>query len=364
MTTISTSVRRPTQRQQVYDRLYRGIAAGQPPVGERLPAISDLAVRFGTSHRTVQLALEELEARGYVVMKHGSGTFVQCRHRPLTMSDTIAVCMETRAHVFGELASALVNALNGRHMAPLVVDTDAEQMTAMIARISHTDAACLMIHASPEVWAELSAAALPANKPIISFAYDGKPREADFYRVLTDFDAGGRMVARHLLTKGHRNVLLVGTRSTEPLWRHPVGKTRFPGTSFVEEWEEAGGTWTHMDVLPDEHSTAGYRLEEEPFVERLTSPSAPTAIFGTRDVDAWVAQQTLVKGLPHLQGKVEVVGYYDTPWSRAGNPPFTTVNLDLPAMAQAAMGILDALREGKEPEVKDVVIPPQLVVRL
>lgn len=355
--------RRPSRQQRIYDRLCQGIIAGQPGVGERLPAISDLAVRFEASPRTVQLALERLESNGYVTMRHGSGTFVTCRHRPLLLSDTIAVCMETRAHLFGELAAVLANELNNRHMAPLVIDTETEQANALIARISHTDAACLMIHASSETWGALASSTLPANKPVISFLYWDKPREHNFHRILTDFDAGGRMVTRYLHGKGHRRVLLVGTRSSALLYDTPHGRNLFPGASFVKEWRAAGGTWEHIEVPSDPTSTTGYRIDEDRLVACMTAPSAPTAIFGMRDVDAWIAQQALIARLPHLLGKVEFVGYYNTPWSRAGCPPFTTVNLDLPAMAQAAMGLLDDLRTKGEAKDDCIVVQPRLVVR-
>lgn len=52
------------------------LAAGEHPVGSRLPTETNLAARFGVSRPTVRAALRELEALGLVTTKHGVGTFV------------------------------------------------------------------------------------------------------------------------------------------------------------------------------------------------------------------------------------------------------------------------------------------------
>jgi DNA-binding LacI/PurR family transcriptional regulator len=60
---------------------------------------------------------------------------------------------------------------------------------------------------------------------------------------------------------------------------------------------------------------------------------------------------------------VEVVGYYDTPWSRAGNPPFSTVSLDLPRVVSETMRIMEQVETGGEPDPAEVKVAPRLVVR-
>lgn len=47
--------------------------------GDLLPSERALSERYGLSRTTVRLALEELERQGYVVRKHGRGTFVADR---------------------------------------------------------------------------------------------------------------------------------------------------------------------------------------------------------------------------------------------------------------------------------------------
>jgi DNA-binding LacI/PurR family transcriptional regulator len=86
-------------------------------------------------------------------------------------------------------------------------------------------------------------------------------------------------------------------------------------------------------------------------------------IVGTRDVEAWEAQQVLRRRAPELAERIKFYGFLDTPWSRAGSPPFTTVSVNIPAMVEAAMDILDTLLAGKTPANQRITIEPKLVVR-
>src|SRR5207247_2373975 len=67
-------------KQSLSDRLARRIRGmiqrGQYRVGDRLPAIMEMAKRFGVGHPTVREALKKLETIGVVEIRHGSGVYV------------------------------------------------------------------------------------------------------------------------------------------------------------------------------------------------------------------------------------------------------------------------------------------------
>ena len=76
-------VRQPLGRmpkQSLSDRLARRIRdliqQGQYRLGDRLPAIMEMARSFGVGHPTVREALKKLEAVGVVEIRHGSGVYV------------------------------------------------------------------------------------------------------------------------------------------------------------------------------------------------------------------------------------------------------------------------------------------------
>jgi DNA-binding GntR family transcriptional regulator len=61
---------------QVADDLRADIEAGTLRPGDKLPAETDLAGRYGVARMTVRRAVAELASEGLVVVMHGRGTFV------------------------------------------------------------------------------------------------------------------------------------------------------------------------------------------------------------------------------------------------------------------------------------------------
>jgi DNA-binding FadR family transcriptional regulator len=65
--------------EEVANELEVLIRSGHFAVDERLPSERQLAAEFGVSRPTIRVALGQLEARGYVVTRANSGTFVAAR---------------------------------------------------------------------------------------------------------------------------------------------------------------------------------------------------------------------------------------------------------------------------------------------
>jgi len=63
-------------QEQLYAGIRRAIVAGVVRPGTRVPSSRALADELGVSRTTTQLALDQLRAEGYLVMRRGSGTFV------------------------------------------------------------------------------------------------------------------------------------------------------------------------------------------------------------------------------------------------------------------------------------------------
>lgn len=78
----------PMPRERLPDRLARRIRlliqSGARGEGDRLPAIGEMARRFGVGHQSVREALKKLETMGVVEIRHGSGVYV-CRHDHLVV---------------------------------------------------------------------------------------------------------------------------------------------------------------------------------------------------------------------------------------------------------------------------------------
>lgn len=80
----------PVLKQSLSDRLAQRIRQliqnGDYSEGDRLPAIMEMARRFGVGHPTVREALKKLQTMGVVEIRHGSGVYVTRSHEVLVLA--------------------------------------------------------------------------------------------------------------------------------------------------------------------------------------------------------------------------------------------------------------------------------------
>lgn len=61
---------------QIEDYIYLQIVQGKLQAGEKLPSVRALALELTVNANTVQRALREMTAKGYIFTKRGEGNFV------------------------------------------------------------------------------------------------------------------------------------------------------------------------------------------------------------------------------------------------------------------------------------------------
>jgi GntR family transcriptional regulator len=76
-----TARKRPTLVEQVRESLLAELTSGELPPGAKLPNENELAERFMVSRSTIREAVGSLMDAGYLVRRHGSGTFLTARPR-------------------------------------------------------------------------------------------------------------------------------------------------------------------------------------------------------------------------------------------------------------------------------------------
>ena len=69
---------------QLVERLCIMIASGEVKAGERLLSVRDVALRAGVTPNTVQKSFEQLEQKGIIYSKRGSGWYV-CEDTSIAM---------------------------------------------------------------------------------------------------------------------------------------------------------------------------------------------------------------------------------------------------------------------------------------
>ncbi|NLE41298.1 MAG: GntR family transcriptional regulator [Lentisphaerae bacterium] len=355
-------VKRQTLRRQVSDLLLADITSGRLRVGDKLPSIHVLSRRHNISTTPIRTAIHELEASGYLERRHGSGTYVQMTQPRLSMQRTVMLCIEARAHLYGELATLLAADLLGKGLLPAVVDTQHEEgRAARLAQALASDARFFIIRGEASLpFGQIAKASFPNRHFIGAISWETLTPFQNLHRVLSDYQGGGRLVAEHLWNAGHRRVLLVGTPSMIEAAANSASRSHQHGWGFARRWRELGGTQATLTS----HWVPGddVLLDEQGVVAAFRGTKAPTAIFGLRDLETWHTQTVLLRHAPKLADSIGLVGYGNTPWSQAGHPPFSTVDLDLPHIADQTLRMIEALLENQSPPDPPPLLP-HLVLR-
>ncbi len=162
---------------------------------------------------------------------------------------------------------------------------------------------------------------------------------------------GGRLVGRHLIGAGRRDLGIVAGL--------PFASTARERTQGARDaFAEAGlDVPDHRVVWGPFDAAAGHRAAER----LLVQPPYPDAIFATNDVAAIGALRALRDRGLRVPEDVALVGYNDTPLAAEMLVPLTTVRSPMHEMGRRSAELLVERIAGGRPDA--VRLPPELVVR-
>ncbi len=359
---------RISHKRHIEDELRRQILRGTYPPGSRIPPVKELAERFGICVATVQKALDRLESQAFIVRRHGSGTFVRERPRELTMADAVALCMITGGHVHSELYRLLNIGLQNAGRIVFSLDINDEDVVRRLRQLYVSGVPAFIVFGSPyrrQIYPAIEEFVDAGRKVIGILDWRVDALQGRISKILVDHEEGGRDAAGHLFRRGHRRALLLGSSTMiADLRPETPARLRNQGFGFVQEWERLGGSWSSLESYsPEGEPYPTPLLDAEKLRAEFAAEPHPTAVFGIRDVEAWVCQNIISEQIPGLRGKIEIFGYGGTPWSLAGHPPFSTMDFDLEAVAEAVCSTLEtkSSEAGALPVTK--MIKPRLVLR-
>lgn len=155
--------------------------------------------------------------------------------------------------------------------------------------------------------------------------------------ITADHHQGGRLMARHLLDLGHREIGVIGAPGhSAPVQQRVAGITAELGA--------AGLAPTAIRLGPEHGFDACRSLADD-----LLSDCRPTALVGTSDMAAIAAlHAAAARGLA-VPGDLSVMGFDDLPAARYTLPQLTTVAQPIRAIGAAATARLLALMRGTTP---------------
>ncbi|MEU9955404.1 LacI family DNA-binding transcriptional regulator [Streptomyces sp. NPDC050982] len=320
------------------------------------PRLEDVAARVGLSTASVSLVL-----RGV------SGPSERTRQRVLKAAADLGYQVDRTASLLASRRTRLLGVMvdvhrpfhaelvEHLHTAAEAVGYDLVLSTQTRTRDEHTAVETLlafrseaMILLGPTVPAD-TLAALDRKSPVIAVGRRIADAALDVVRTADD-DGVGRIVD-HLVGLGHRAIAYVdggkGVIATD--------RRRGYRTAMRHHGLDA-----HIRVLHGDHTeAAGERAARK----LLDAGALPTAVVTYNDQSAIGVLAALARAGVAVPGEVSVAGYDDDTLSRLSCFNLTTVSQNAEEQARHAVAAaVERLDHGRT-EPREVVLPPQLVIR-
>jgi LacI family transcriptional regulator len=176
----------------------------------------------------------------------------------------------------------------------------------------------------------------------------------EFDRVLSDYSGGGELVARHLVSLGHRRIGLI----TGPSWM-PVFRDR--EKAFRRVLDTLGAPFD--DRLRRE-GWYSYEMGHKLCTELLEVPERPSAIFAADDAVAFGALDAAHRLGVDVPRELSIIGYNDLAMAGWDRFNLTTIRQPVEEMARdAARMVLQRIDGRVEPGSVQCQVYPAALVR-
>ena len=181
---------------------------------------------------------------------------------------------------------------------------------------------------------------------------DAYSEDDSFDSVATDNVGGARIAVQHLVTRGHRNIAILGT---EP-GAYPSVLHRRKG--YEQVIDEAGLAPRYIDSPywpPEEAAAAG--------ISYLLEHPETTAVFCANDAVAVALLHAARQAGISVPGRLSIVGFDDIDLAGFVSPGLTTMAVDKVGMGRIAVTLLAHRLEIGKDCVTQTLVRPTLVLR-
>jgi LacI family transcriptional regulator len=178
--------------------------------------------------------------------------------------------------------------------------------------------------------------------------------ETNFYSVDIDNVSAAEQAVNHLIKLGHRRIACI----TNALPSYTAAADRLRG--YRQALESHNITFDERlvrygDFVPE----SGYHQMKD----LLEQEAQPSAVFVASDVVAIGAKAAIREHGLDIPQDMALVGFDDVPLAQYLDPPLTTVRLPALELASKASELLIQIIQGSPPDVKQVLLDSQLIVR-
>ena len=192
---------------------------------------------------------------------------------------------------------------------------------------------------------------IPENFPVVFVG--ARSHEQKICSVSLDDEKVAYEATKHLISLGHTDIALI----TGPM-EEDCSQDRTEG--YQRALHEAGIVFDETKVIEGDWSASSGQSALLSFVEQ---GRIPTAIFAQNDRMAMGVLRAARDANLKVPTELAVIGVDDMPLSSYFDPPLTTMRQDMPRIGQEATRMLLEIIQKKNPAVRELKLPAQLVVR-
>ncbi len=357
-------ISRKPKYQQVFEAIQEGIHSRRYEPGQKLPSEALFVEEFGTSRITVIRALRELQQRGLVRRRAGSGTYVTDgvgRNAGMLFGLLIPNLAETE--IFGPICQGMAESCQLRKHALVWGDTaptleEKERQTLELCR-QYVAKKVAGVFFAPLEWTPqnerinqavvsvLKEAAIPIV--LLDRCFLPYPNRSSYDLVAIDHRRAGYMVTEHLLKLGCRRIGFVAHA-------HSASTVEARIAGYREALFRAGVAFEPSLV---QRLGAGQTGGLGRFVDRLN----PEAIVCANDRTAGEVMHGLIDLNYQIPKDVRIVGIDDVQYANLLPVPLTTMHQPCREIGVTAVAAMLERIASPDMAPRDILLDCELVVR-
>jgi DNA-binding LacI/PurR family transcriptional regulator len=347
---------------EILEKTQDDISSGRYKPGQRLPSEGELVRRYGASRMTVFRAMHELQTRGLVVRRVGSGTFVS---RDIGSSLVFGLLIPElgQTEIFEVICKGMMEAPQAIHHSLLWGNTapqeDAkEEIAEQLCRhyISRKVSGVFFapVEFSPgryEANQRIVLALTKARIPVVLLdrCIERYPRRSNYDLVGIDNRRAGYLATEHLVKSGAKRIAFFARPNSAP-----TVDARIAG------YREA------LQSLSKQSGRDLVRLEDGSdlkVVKALLKRDHPDAFICGNDHTAGVLMHTLLSIGQRIPEDIRIAGIDDVKYARLLPVPLTTLHQPCKDIGRTALAVMLERISNPDLPPRDVLLGCQMIVR-
>ena len=336
-----------------------GLKSGQFKPGDLLPSESEIGELFSVGRNSVRTALNNLSHGGYVETKKGIGTFCVAESTASNMNIGF-ICFFAHTYIFPRMVEGCDRVLyrNGYHLLLNQSEFNLQKERDILQKLIQKKVGGIIIEpffsgsgqSNAELLHEIEARGVPVV--LIDNYFPGE----EFCSIAMADREGGRLMAEHLVSKGHRKIAVVFKENYYPKLLRKQGSCDYlaeHGLKVPAEWLIGYGG----PPVADQIAAAAEGLFKDP-------DKRPSAVICTSDEESIEVIRAADGHGIRVPDDLSIVSFDNS--SLAALPRVSLTSIDHPSRYIGDLAATLMLQRIRYPEVKNKPvfrINPELIER-